>query len=139
MRVKKTADKPLAKKAALKKAASKPTARKTAERKTTSMGRRTVAVVPAGHKRTSSGLLVPERLSAMPSSGVVAASKLEKGIASARAKISGVLEELVEATRENYEITEIELSASFNADGKFLGFGVGGEMSITFKVRPLGA
>jgi hypothetical protein len=88
--------------------------------------------------RAASGVvLVPTpRATRSGEPGVVPASKLQKGISKAREQISGVLQELLEATRDGYEVTEIELSASFSADGKFLGFGVGGEMSITFKVRP---
>jgi hypothetical protein len=92
-----------------------------------------------GFSRNAGGLLlVPDlRSSKQAEPGVVSASKLQKGIAKAREQISGVLQELLDATRDGYEVTEIELSASFSADGKFLGFGVGGEMSIKFKVRPI--
>lgn len=137
MGLKISVDKSAAKKATAKSATSKGTPRRSAPRKTASMSRAKVVVVPPGHKRVSSGLVVPERTLLKPPDSVVPASKLEKGIASARARISGVLEELVEATRDSYEITEIELAASFNADGKFLGFGVGGAMSVTFRVRPV--
>jgi hypothetical protein len=93
--------------------------------------------LPAGFTRsTTSPLILPQPRGKTVEAGVVPASKLQKGIAKAREQISGVLQELLDATRDGYEVTEIELSASFNADGKFLGFGVGGEMSITFKVRP---
>ena len=96
------------------------------------------AAPPPGYMRAASGVvLVPTpRATRSGEPGVVPASKLQKGISKAREQISGVLQELLEATRDGYEVTEIELSASFSADGKFLGFGVGGEMSITFKVRP---
>lgn len=37
---------------------------------------------------------------------------------------------------ESYSISEIELAASFGADGKFMGFSVGGATSIKIKIRP---
>jgi hypothetical protein len=37
---------------------------------------------------------------------------------------------------DEYSISEMELSASFNAEGKFLGIGVGGAKSITIRVKP---
>jgi hypothetical protein len=122
------------KKLATKKAARRP---HTAAKKAPSHGR--YASPPSGYTRTpGSSVIMPVSRKREPSQpGVVPASKLQSGIAKAREQISGVLHELVDAARENYEVTEIELSASFSADGKFLGFGVGGEMSITFKVRPV--
>lgn len=36
-----------------------------------------------------------------------------------------------------YSIREIELSASFNADGKFMGFGVGSDMAIKIRISPI--
>jgi hypothetical protein len=115
---------------------------KKATKKSASLGR-SVPVAkkiarPAGYAVSPGGRVwVPEPVARKTADGVVPASKLQSGIAKAREQISGVLQELLEATRDGYEVTEIELSASFNADGKFLGFGVGGEMSICFKVRPV--
>ena len=113
-------------------------------KKTASLGRaapisKKTLARPAGYSVIpGTKVLAPESaLRKLPGPGVVPASKLQNGIAKARQQISGVLQELIEATRDGYEITEIELAASFNADGKFLGFGVGGEMSISFKVRPV--
>ncbi|HZF97752.1 MAG TPA: hypothetical protein VEY92_05835 [Pseudoxanthomonas sp.] len=110
-------------------------AKKAALRPFTSAAKRLTA--PPGYTRNTTGkVLIPVKHN-KSASGVVPASKLQNGISKAREQISGVLQELLEATRDGYEVSEIELSASFNADGKFLGFGIGGEMSITFKVRPI--
>jgi hypothetical protein len=124
----------------MKKSARKTTTKK-AVKKSASLGRATAAKKvprPAGYTVSPGGRVwVPEPIAKKAAEGVVPASKLQNGIARAREQISGVLQELLEATRDGYEVTEIELAASFNADGKFLGFGVGGEMSICFKVRPV--
>ena len=122
---------PSGRKSTAKTASRKPGAKKSAP------GGMYVAL-PSGYTRSpNSAVIVPvTRKKAVPEPGIVPASKLQSGISKARDQITGVLQELVDAARENYEITEIELSASFSADGKFLGFGVGGEMSIKFKIRP---
>ena len=43
---------------------------------------------------------------------------------------------MMEKMAEPYEITEIEFNASFSADSKFMGFGVGGAASIKIKIAP---
>jgi hypothetical protein len=115
-----------------KRAAAKKTAAAKKASRGASWGAPKHKALPAGFTRsTTSSLILPQPRGNAAEAGVVPASKLQKGIAKAREQISGVLQELLDATRDGYEVTEIELSASFNADGKFLGFGVGGEMSIT--------
>ena len=106
-----------------------------AARKTASAS---VKLPPPGYSRPPGKkvLVATSRNQSPVPENVVPANKLQAGIRTAQESISEVLQQLVEAARENYEITEIELSASFSADGKFLGFGVGGEMSITFRVKP---
>ena len=37
---------------------------------------------------------------------------------------------------DSYSISEIELTASFSADGNFMGFGVGEAASIKIKIKP---
>lgn len=51
-------------------------------------------------------------------------------------KLSLPISSIVGTMTEKYAISEIGLTASFNADGKFLGFGVGGAASITIKITP---
>ena len=75
-------------------------------------------------------LWLPEDIAPVP---VV---KLQKGLAAARDDLQGILGEIVETFTEDYRIAEIELSVSFNAEGKFLGIGIGGEASITVRIAP---
>lgn len=46
-------------------------------------------------------------------------STLQRGIAKARKQISGVIHELLVARRDGYEVTGIEIAASFNADERY--------------------
>jgi hypothetical protein len=133
-------------KKATKKSPAKKEAKKTASKKTTQrlVGRGTCAKAakraiprkPPGHKLSAGGILIPASISADTSEGVVRADKLEKGLATAKKKITSLMQEIVDTTTEDYEISEIELAASFNADGKFMGFGVGGEATIIIRIRP---
>lgn len=84
-----------------------------------------------GFERTSSGLFVPEKTKTP-----VPASKLRTGFKNAKNEINSVIEEFVSAMTQNYVISEIEFSASFSADGKFMGFGIGGAATIKIKIKP---
>ena len=86
---------------------------------------------PLGYSSTEGGLLVP-----IEATIPVPASKLKTGFKKARKEIDSIIEEIVETMTNDYVISEIELSASFSADGKFMGFGVGGAATIKFKIRP---
>jgi hypothetical protein len=83
-------------------------------------------------KISAGGIILP------PSAddSLVAPSKLRRGFKSAKLEIQAMLDEFVSMMGERYHVTEIELSAGFSADGKFLGFGVGGAASIKVKIRP---
>ena len=96
------------------------TKRKTAKRKAAS-----------GYKASRSGILVPK-----DTSQPVKATKLKAGFAKAKQEINSLAEEIITGMNQEYQIKEIELSASFSADGKFLGIGVGGATSITIKIAP---
>lgn len=87
-------------------------------------------ITPPGYLKSNTGILVP-----IPKN-VVPASKLKKGVGDAKRYMEDILGDFLQTMGEDYEIAEIELSASFSADGKFLGFGVGGDASIKLKVRP---
>ena len=63
-------------------------------------------------------------------------NKICKGLSKAKKEISQLIEEIVSTMSDEYSISEMELSASFNAEGKFLGIGVGGATSITIRVKP---
>jgi hypothetical protein len=84
-----------------------------------------------GYKPSSLGILVPDKI-AIP----VAPSKIASGLSKAKQDITALLDEIVSTMTEEYSVSEIELSASFSADGKFLGIGVGGATSITIRIKP---
>jgi hypothetical protein len=89
--------------------------------------------VPLGYLHSAGGLLIPAKLSeqVIP----VAPAKIRSGLSKARDEIKKLMEALSELT-EGYTVSEIELAASFNADGKFLGIGVGGATTIKVRFRP---
>lgn len=85
-------------------------------------------------KLPSSGILVnKENVKSKP----VPASKLSSGITAAQSEIKNTLQEIAGLMSMNFEVSEIELSLSFNAKGQFLGFGVGGAASIKVKIKPV--
>lgn len=121
------AKKAVARRPAAKKAVAKPAAKKAAGR--------LVKSAPPGWKQNAGGLvLVEERIN---STSLTPASKLRKGLSAAQAEIKESLQEIATLLTLDFEVSEIELSISFNADGKFLGFGVGGATSIKVKIRPV--
>jgi hypothetical protein len=63
-------------------------------------------------------------------------NKLRRGLHEARRQLDDTLDELLRTLTGEYEISEIKLIASFSADGKFLGFGVGGAASMEITIRP---
>jgi hypothetical protein len=66
----------------------------------------------------------------------VTTGKLQKGIESAKDQIKGTLQNIAAVFTQDFEVSEIELSVTFTADGKFLGFGTGGAMSVKVKIQP---
>jgi hypothetical protein len=90
-----------------------------------------IAPVPPGYVRQLSGVMAP-----MTRPEPVAANKLQRGLAEAKQQLEATLYEVIRGLAGDFEITEIKLIASFNADGKFLGFGVGGAASIEITVCP---
>jgi hypothetical protein len=63
-------------------------------------------------------------------------SALRKGFDKAKKEINDMINEIAGIMTASYNISEIELTISFSADGKFLGFGVGGAASIKIKIAP---
>lgn len=93
-----------------------------------------LAAAPTGYATNPRGLvLVPQ---ASVKSSVTPASKLREGMAKAQTEIRESLQEIAATLSMDFEISEIELSISFSADGKFLGFGVGGATSLKIKIKP---
>lgn len=69
---------------------------------------------------------------------VVSPRKVSAGIEASQKQIKKSLQSLAAVFTQDFEVSEIELSVSFSADGKFLGFGAGGAMSVKVKIRPTG-
>lgn len=111
-------------KKATKKAAAKKVVRKSVAKKAT------IPRVPSGY------VLKPGAKLLTPSSFVVEPSKIKSGLAKAKDEIDGLIQEIVDIATTDYEISEIEFAASFSAEGKFLGVGVGGSATVTFRIRP---
>jgi hypothetical protein len=119
------------KRAAAKKAPAKKTVAKRAPAK------KAIAAPPAGYSRNPRGtLLVP---SGKAKGSITPASKLRAGITKAQDEIKESLQEIATLMTMDFEVAEIELTISFSADGKFLGFGVGGATSIKVKIKPIEA
>lgn len=85
----------------------------------------------SGFKRGPTGLYIPDKLAP-----IVPPGRLRQGFAKAKEEINGIIDEIIDTMTEDYVISEIELNASFSADGKFMGIGVGGAASIKIKVTP---
>lgn len=137
-------------KAVTKKSVTKPTAKrasgkfavisdvKSANRKAFSAKiatKKMVGVPPPGFSINSDGLLfVP---SSSNKTSITPASKLRNGITKAKNEIRQSLQDIATLMTMDFEVSEIEFSVSFSADGKFLGFGVGGAASIKVKIKPV--
>ena len=68
---------------------------------------------------------------------VVKPSKLRKGLQKASEEISSVLAALEPTSgTDKFSVREIELQVSFDAEGKFMGIGVGSGISLTLRVVP---
>ncbi|MGB3270281.1 MAG: hypothetical protein WBA65_10070 [Rhodanobacter sp.] len=118
----------VAKKAAMKKPVTKKAAAKRAVVKKAAATR--LKPIPAGYVLKAGTKLM------VPSTSVVEPSKIRKGLAKAKDEIDGLIQEIVDISTTEYEIAEIEFAASFSADGKFMGVGVGGSATVTFRIRP---
>jgi hypothetical protein len=88
--------------------------------------------LPSGYGNRGK-LVVPERYVGSP----VPSGKFIEGIKSSKEHIKQAIQEFASIMTEGYGIHEIALSVSFDAQGKFLGFGVGGSASVKVKIRPV--
>jgi hypothetical protein len=123
------AKKPIVKKMAL---AKKPMAKKAAARPA-AKNATFVAKPEPGYNQSKGGVLVP---AGSESRSYVTTGKLQAGIESAKDQIKGTLQNIAAVFTQDFEVSEIELSVTFTADGKFLGFGTGGAMSVKVKISP---
>ena len=126
--VKRSLKKPATKKLATKKPEARRLGAKKVARKTAAG--KPIVRIPAGY------VTAPGAKILVPAGAVVEPSKLRKGLAKAKDEIDGLIHEIVDLSTTDYEIVEIEFAASFSADGKFLGVGVGGSATVTFRIRP---
>ena len=67
---------------------------------------------------------------------VVPSNKLREGLEAAQGQIKKTLQGFASVFTQDFEVAEISLTLSFNAEGKFLGFGAGGAMSVAIKIVP---
>jgi hypothetical protein len=88
---------------------------------------------PGFKRRRKTGIFVPV---SYDDGEVVKPSLIEKGIAEAKSQIRDVFYDMAEALGDDFYVKGMELEVSFNADGKFLGLGVGGATSIKVSVGP---
>ena len=86
---------------------------------------------PSGYVTTPGGLVVPEG-----AIDPVPPSKLSKGLSSAMSEIESFVDQVVSKLSNTAEVEQVELDVSFSADGKFLGFGVGGAVSVRITITP---
>lgn len=88
--------------------------------------------VSDGHRKDlTTGIYLPTDTS---SQKPIAPTKMKKGITAAKKQISVLLDQFQGMT-DGYSLDEIELQASFSADGKFMGIGVGGATTITLRFK----
>jgi hypothetical protein len=128
---KKSATKPAAKKSA-KKPAVKITAAKPAAKKI--RYGRTLPGKPVHGFEKIGDIFVP--IGRQPTA-VIPASKLSAGLAASQTQIKKSLQELASVFTQDFVVSEIQLAMSFSAEGKFLGFGAGGAMSVKVTIRPI--
>ena len=84
---------------------------------------------PPGYSITDAGLIVSDTTP-------VPANRIRTGFEQAHKEINKILQQFANSLADGFTIKEIELSASFNAEGKFLGFGVGGAATVTVRIGP---
>lgn len=119
------------KKLAKKKKAKKKVAKKSSVASTKSSKRGTVHKTPNGYINQN-GIILPADITNKP----IPTSKMKTGLKKAKSEIKALIQSIVDTMADNYIIKEIELMASFNAEGKFLGIGIGGATSIKIKIAP---
>ena len=103
------------------------TKKKAAAKKKSAAKRKTAARYS---RSSNSGLYLPTD-HAEP----VDASKLRSGIREAKREIGLLLDDLSNLS-DDLDVSEIELTASFDVQGKFLGIGVGGATAIAIRLKP---
>lgn len=85
-----------------------------------------------------SGLFVPaELVSISQANRPITAPKFAKGIGELFDELGSLSKAGTFDIEGNFEVRDITLTASFSADGKFMGFGIGGAASIAITLGPV--
>ena len=66
----------------------------------------------------------------------VSAAALKRGFERAKDEIVGMCDEISALMTGRYNIGAVEVTVSFNTNGEFIGFGVGGAASIKITIIP---
>jgi len=66
----------------------------------------------------------------------IEAKELSTGVQKALDGVNTLLTQFIDNFNNNYDINEIELALSFNAQGQFLGISTGGTGTVTLRVKP---
>lgn len=83
-----------------------------------------------GYKRNKGGIYVR-------TGSIVEPTAIKKGLEKAKEQLRSMIDEFSQVLiLDGHTISEIELSVSFDASGKFLGVGIGGATSIKIKIVP---
>lgn len=128
---KKSKKKTSAKKVAKRK--TTPARRKPAKRPAKKKAKKKISKAPTGYRKNPRGeVLIPD---GDQIDTIVPPSKIKAGFEQAKREVRNLLDNMADFA-EDYEVSEISLTVSFSADGKFLGFGVGGATSMNIKLTP---
>jgi hypothetical protein len=61
---------------------------------------------------------------------------MKKGLVAARSALIETLHELAVLTDRSFVVKDLEIEASFDAQGYFLGFGPGGAATVKIRITP---
>jgi len=130
----KVARKSASKKASRRKVSGKKSAAKKSAAKKPLPPKKKLAAPKGFKRRNRSGVLVPADFE--DGNDVVPQGRLEQGISEAKDSIRNMALQIADSLGDSFDLTELELEVSFSADGKFMGFGVGGATSVRVKFVP---
>jgi len=99
---------------------------------------KSAAVRPASQSKKEDFHTINDGGIAVPFSmiGIVPVSKLEAGLEKAQIEALKLVRSFSKFATAEYTVKEIEVSLSFDANGKFLGIGIGGAASVKMKLSP---
>jgi hypothetical protein len=67
----------------------------------------------------------------------IPAHRLQEGIPSAQRAVAELMESFGQSISGDYDLSSLEVSVSFDENGRFIGFGRGGVASIQLTLSPL--